>query len=195
LSIAEHEIFSQSKDSLYIVLRSGIGMAAIINNQIYEGEMGNAGYIGHTILQIDGRNCDCGLKGCFETYCSKRAIVQDYVRESKRSASYLEILNLAEENDEIAKKVLINAGNYFGVGISNFIKLYEIYTVILGDMGCSEDHIFIKSIINTTKKNLINFSNKEPNILLGKLKSDNFGLGGCYFILSKFFASPKLVFK
>jgi predicted NBD/HSP70 family sugar kinase len=110
MSIAEHEIFNQAKDSLYIVLRSGIGMSAIINNQIYEGEMGNAGYIGHTTLQIDGRLCDCGLKGCFETYCSKRAIAEDYFKETNEPAKFHQILDFASKDDEVAKKVLKKRG-------------------------------------------------------------------------------------
>lgn len=195
LSIAEHKMLNKDSDSLFIVLRSGIGMAAIINNHLYEGAQGNAGYIGHTILKIGGRECDCGLKGCFETYCSKRAIVKDYLAASNEKKTYLEILKLAKKGDPNAIKVLEQAGTYLGIGISNFIKIYEIYNVIVGDIRCDADHVFFQSIIKSTKDNLKNFTNVEPKIIPGKLESDNFGLGGCYFVLGKFFAKPEMQLK
>ena len=194
ISIAEHSMLGDTENSLYIVLRSGIGMSAIINNQIYEGAMGNSGYIGHTTLVINGRECDCGLSGCFEAYCSKRAIRKLYQEKSQKSTSYKEILQLAARNDKTAIAVLEEAGELFGVSVSNIVKNFEIYTVILGDMMCDEKHIFFRSIVKSAKKHLGNYTPKQPRIISGKLTSDNFGLGGCHFVLSKYFARPKLRF-
>jgi len=192
ISIAEHRMISNVDDSLFIVHRSGIGMSAIINNQLYEGAMGNPGYIGHTTLFIEGRDCDCGQKGCFEVYCSKRAITKDYAEAAGMQKSYPEILELAAKGDSTAIAIFEKAGELFGVGISNFVKTFEIYTVILGDVICDEDHIFFKSIVQSARKHLENYTNKPLLILKGKLTGENFGLGGCHFILSKYFASPKL---
>ncbi len=192
ISVAEHQFLQGVRNSLFIVHRSGIGMSVIINDQIYEGAMGNSGYIGHTTIDINGRQCDCGLKGCFETYCSKRAIVKDYLTVSGKKATYPEILDLASGGDQTAIRVLELAGEYFGVGISNFIRTFEIYNVIIGDIICSEDHVFFRSIVTSTERNLKNFTDEKPAIIRGKLDSGNFGLGGCQFILEKFFARPKL---
>jgi predicted NBD/HSP70 family sugar kinase len=192
ISIAEHSMVEDAENSLYIVHRSGIGMSAILGNQIYEGATGNSGYIGHSTLIINGKECDCGARGCFEAYCSKRAIVKDYQEMGGENISYEEILQRATQGEKLAIQVLESAGELFGVAVANFIKSYEIYTVILGDMMCNEKHLFFRSIVRSTKKNLNNFTNKQPRIVSGKLTSDNFGLGGAHFVLSKFFARPKL---
>jgi predicted NBD/HSP70 family sugar kinase len=192
ISVAEHKFLEGVRNSLFIVHRSGVGMSIIINDQIYEGAMGNSGYIGHTTIDINGRQCDCGLKGCFETYCSKRAIIKDYLTVSGKQAAYPEILDLASKGDRTAIRVLEMAGEYFGVGISNFIRTFEIYTVIIGDIICSEDHVFFRSIVESTERSLSNYTDEKPVIIRGKLDSSNFGLGGCHFILERFFAMPKL---
>jgi predicted NBD/HSP70 family sugar kinase len=194
IGVAEHGLLADTDNSLFIIHRSGIGMSAVINNQVYEGAMGNAGYIGHTTLVMNGRQCDCGLKGCFEAYCSKRAIVDMYREVSSVSLKYSEILQKARDGDKNAISVLETAGEFFGIGISNFIKTYEIYTVILGDLICDEKDVFFRSILKSAKKYLSNYTNKPPRIIKGQLSEKDFGLGGCHFVLSKFFARPKLRF-
>ena len=192
ISIAEHSLLQDGDNSLFIVHRSGIGMSAVIGNKIYEGLKGNSCYIGHTTLVIGGRKCDCGLHGCFETYCSKRAIVMDYHEQGGDLLSYKEIVERASGGDPLAISIFEKAGEYFGVAIANFIKSYEIYTVILGDTMCDEEHVFFRSIIQSVKDYLKNYTNQQLKIIPGKLMSENFGLGGCHFVLSRFFARPKL---
>lgn len=192
LSLAEHSMLGDTDDSLYIVHRSGIGMAAIIGNQLYAGAMGNAGYIGHSTLMVDGRLCDCGQHGCFEAYCSRRAIAADFYAQSGEQASYAEIIQLAEDGHPQAVAVIERAGELFGVVVSNVIKSFEIYTVILGDLICDERHIFVRSIVASVRRRLRNYTDREPRIIVGKLGGSTFGLGGCRFVLGEFFAGPKL---
>ena len=43
------------------------------------------GYIGHVVVEPDGRPCICGGKGCLETYCSGRAIEAETGRPPQRA--------------------------------------------------------------------------------------------------------------
>jgi predicted NBD/HSP70 family sugar kinase len=192
LSLAEHSMLGDTDDSLYLVHRSGIGMAVIIGNQLYAGAMGNAGYIGHSTLVVDGRPCDCGQYGCFEAYCSRRAIVEDFYAESGEQASHAEIMQMADDGHPQAGAVIARAGELFGVVVSNVIKSFEIYTVILSDVICDARHLFVRSIIASVRRRLRNYTDREPRIVVGKLDGATFGLGGCRFVLSEFFVSPKL---
>lgn len=192
LGVAEKSFLKNTDDIIYIIHRSGIGAAIIINGHLYEGKYGNSGYIGHSAIEINGRQCDCGAKGCMETYCSKRSIIEDYYNLTGKRCSYVDIIKGAEKNDKDAVSVLIAAGEAFGIGISNVIKAYDISTVVIGDLKCSEKHVFFKTISETVKMNTENYALKPPKILVGKLKEQQYGLGGCHFVLKKFFSSPKL---
>lgn len=192
LGMAEHSMAANADNTLYIVHRSGIGMSIMIGNQPYEGAMGNSGYIGHTSLVVGGRACDCGAHGCFEAYCSKRAIRHDYTEAGGDDIDYTEILRRAQLGEPLALDIFQRAGALFGVAISNLVKNFEIYTVILGDMICDEHHPFFRTITEAAVQNLHNYTHHPPCIIRGHLDSHSFGLGGCHLVLSKFFAHPKL---
>lgn len=192
LGIAEHRALAQCESSLYYIHRSGLGLAVIMGNQLYEGETGNAGYIGHTTLIPNGRPCDCGDRGCVEAYCSKRAIVKDYLEQSGVNLTYVEILDKAARGDVLASGVVGQAGEVFGIAISNSVKCYEIYTIILGDIMCGQDHPFFRSIVKSAHRHLSNFTNRPLRILTGGLDRASFGLGGCHHVLSEYFMHPNL---
>lgn len=192
LGIAEHSMLAGTDNTLYIVHRSGIGMSIMIGNQPYEGAQGNSGYVGHTTLVVGGNACDCGSRGCFEAHCSKRAIVRAYAEAGGDALSYAEILNRATDREALALQILEEAGSLFGIAVSNLIKTFEIYTVILGDMACDEQHPFFRSIALSVAQNLQNYTDRKPCIQIGGLSDKDFGLGGCHLVLSKYFAHPKL---
>lgn len=60
----------QVKNMFYLSLSNSVGGAILMNNEVYEGESSHSGEIGHTTLEIDGRPCYCGKKGCVDAYCN-----------------------------------------------------------------------------------------------------------------------------
>lgn len=59
---------------LAMVVSTGIGGGVILNGQLVDGATGNAGHIGHVIVEPNGRRCACGSRGCLEAEASGRAI-------------------------------------------------------------------------------------------------------------------------
>lgn len=57
------------------LIRYGIGGAFITNGQLFSPLGKSAFEVGHTTVEIDGRECYCGAKGCLETYISEDAIL------------------------------------------------------------------------------------------------------------------------
>ena len=53
---------------------TGIGGGLILNGELYAGFGGNAGEIGHMILQLEGPLCGCGNRGCVEGLASRTAM-------------------------------------------------------------------------------------------------------------------------
>ncbi len=45
----------------------GLGGALLLNGEVFRGPAGAGGELGHTLVQVDGRPCYCGLRGCWET--------------------------------------------------------------------------------------------------------------------------------
>jgi len=57
-----------------MVVSTGVGGGIVLNGRLLDGETGNAGHIGHVIVEPDGRRCDCGARGCLEAEASGPAI-------------------------------------------------------------------------------------------------------------------------
>ncbi|MBV8386430.1 MAG: ROK family protein [Acidimicrobiia bacterium] len=57
-----------------MVVSTGVGGGIVLNGRLLDGESGNAGHIGHVIVEPDGRDCACGGRGCLEAEASGPAI-------------------------------------------------------------------------------------------------------------------------
>ena len=61
---------------IYLTMSTGIGAGIIAGNKLLQGKSFLAGEIGHAVLVPGGRQCNCGLKGCYEAYAGGRALAQ-----------------------------------------------------------------------------------------------------------------------
>ncbi|MFM2071803.1 MAG: hypothetical protein RLZZ623_2066 [Actinomycetota bacterium] len=59
---------------LAMVVSTGVGGGIVLNGQLLDGATGNAGHIGHIVVEPNGRRCPCGSRGCLEAEASGRAI-------------------------------------------------------------------------------------------------------------------------
>jgi glucokinase len=57
-----------------MVVSTGVGGGIVLDGRLLDGRLGNAGHIGHVIVEPDGRECSCGSFGCLEAEASGTAI-------------------------------------------------------------------------------------------------------------------------
>lgn len=62
------------RDFLAMVVSTGVGGGIVLDGRLLDGSAGNAGHIGHVIVEPDGRRCACGATGCLEAEASGTAI-------------------------------------------------------------------------------------------------------------------------
>jgi glucokinase len=62
------------RDYLAMVVSTGVGGGLVIDGRLLGGRLGNAGHIGHVVVEPDGRACVCGGQGCLEAEASGRAV-------------------------------------------------------------------------------------------------------------------------
>ena len=63
-------------DFVAMVVSTGIGGGLVVDGRLLDGRLGNAGHIGHVVVEPDGRPCRCGGRGCLEAEASGRAIAE-----------------------------------------------------------------------------------------------------------------------
>jgi len=73
------------RDFVGVVMGTGVGGGLVSGGRLVHGRLGNAGHVGHIIVEPDGRPCRCGGAGCLEAYCSGPAIELETGRPPQRA--------------------------------------------------------------------------------------------------------------
>ena len=92
-------------DFVAVVMGAGVGGGIISGGKLLEGRMGNAGHIGHIVVEPEGRDCACGGRGCLEAYCSGRAIEEETGRPPQRAPQ-----SIVERTGILAGRALASLG-------------------------------------------------------------------------------------
>jgi glucokinase len=65
---------SASSNFLAMVVSTGVGGGIVLNGHLLDGRLGNAGHVGHVVVEAQGRPCACGAQGCLEAETSGASI-------------------------------------------------------------------------------------------------------------------------
>ncbi len=63
-------------DALVAVVSTGVGGGVVSGGRVVTGRTGNAGHLGHVVIEFDGEACVCGGRGCVEMYSSGPSMVR-----------------------------------------------------------------------------------------------------------------------
>lgn len=147
-----------------VTLGTGIGGGAVIDNRIYTGQSGSSLEVGHMTIDINGRECPCGNRGCLERYASATALVEttkEYLKIFPDSSLNKRIIHeklsskiIYEEamnNDALALKSINEVSTYLGYGIVNIINIFNPEAVVFGG-GLSQAHKLIFPVVKEIVK-------------------------------------------
>ncbi|HNX22787.1 MAG TPA: ROK family protein [Spirochaetota bacterium] len=153
---------SKFRNFVMVTLGTGIGGGAVIDGRLFTGQNGSSLEIGHMTIDINGKECTCGNRGCLEQYASATALVNytksnlkkfknsslnKRIKEEKLSAKM--IYEEALKKDELAVKSFEYISLHLGAGISNIINIFNPEAVVLGG-GLSNAHKLIIPIVKKT---------------------------------------------
>lgn len=77
------------RDFIGMVVSTGVGGGVVLDGRLLEGRLGNAGHIGHLVVEPTGRPCRCGSRGCLEAEASGSAIAEIAGRPAAEATSAL----------------------------------------------------------------------------------------------------------
>jgi glucokinase len=122
------------RDFLYVNVGTGIAAGLVIDGRLCRGTANLAGELGHATVNLDGKPCHCGMRGCLEEVVSGPGIEAWYRSEAPCAGPLRasEILALGAAADGPARRVLEGAVEYLGVGIVNLVNILNPGAVILG---------------------------------------------------------------
>lgn len=183
-----------SNNMIMITIGTGIGGGFIFNGNLYTGTNGNAGEIGHTVIDPEGPLCTCGRRGCLETLTSATAI-QKMAKEAVargeitslaeiKEIDTRDVISAARKKDPIAVKIVSLAANYLGIGIANMINLFNPDTIVIGGGVSRAGDILLNPLRDSTRKWSLEDSYRVVKFTLAELGNDAGCIGAARLILS-----------
>ncbi|MCX7804170.1 MAG: ROK family protein [Planctomycetota bacterium] len=145
---------------LILTLGTGIGGGVVIGGAVYRGATNFVAEFGHMSVEVGGRICPCGNRGCLERYASASAVARaacerlrvipppDSVLTSMcggdpSAVTARMVCDAARDGDALAVEVLDEACLYLGVGIGNLINIFNPSCVVVGGgMSLAGDILF-----------------------------------------------------
>ncbi|MFB6155228.1 MAG: ROK family protein [Haloferacaceae archaeon] len=131
-------------DMVYLTISSGIGAGVCVDGNVLAGWDGNAGEVGHTVVDPAGTmTCGCGRDGHWEAYCSgdnvpeyaRRLHEEDPVETAlpldDPSFSAADVFARAGE-DALADRVVDRLVSWNTVGVANLVHAYAPLVVVVG---------------------------------------------------------------
>lgn len=177
-AIAEKEIGSLKKydDALFLIIGTGVGGAVFFNGKLLKPKRYSGFEVGHMVIKKDGIECNCGRKGCFETYASMRRLKEKISKEfNLQTIDGIKIREFIEQNKENDKlNTIINEYiENLETGLANLINIFEPQAISIGGSFGHYEKIFLDKLKNkiNEKKELYN-KGQIPEILIADLKND-----------------------
>lgn len=120
------------RSALLITIGTGIGGAVVLDGRVVRGAHGLAGEFGHMQAVPDGLACECGLRGCWEQYCSGRALERVTRVALGRHLDGPEVTALALAGDQVALHSFASIGTWLGVGSAALVSAFDPEVVVVG---------------------------------------------------------------
>ena len=165
-----------SQTLIFVTLGTGIGGAVFLGGKLLKPKKYEGFEIGHTVIQKDGLECNCGRKGCFERYASMKAfkdkIMNAYELEDLDGKEIKEFINKNIE-DEKMKELIDEYIDNLSIGLANLINIFEPQRISIGGSFVYFADILLNKLnIRIKQKNDIFNNNNIPQIVTAKLESD-----------------------
>ena len=125
-----------SDNVLGMVVSTGVGGGLILGGRLIDGASGNAGHIGHIVVDPGGLPCTCGGRGCLEAIARGPALAAWAQAEGWRSeqmtATAKDLAADAGRGHPIAVAAMRRAGRALGIGIASATHLCDLDVVAIG---------------------------------------------------------------
>ncbi len=193
--LGEH-LFGATKgaeNSVLMTLGTGIGSGIIIGGRVYHGSHALGAEIGHMIVGENFYDCNCGNKGCLETFASGTAISK-YVRhkivDGEKSLltavggaeiTAEKIFEAAKSGDALSLEAVDRLCKYLAIGIINIYNLLDPDVVALGG-GVSKEGDFLLCRVREKVEKMRLIKNKKYGEIVLAALGNKAGIIGSAFL-------------
>ena len=177
-----------AKNFVAITLGTGVGSGIIIDGKIINGANFAAGEMGHMVIAVDGEHCNCGRRGCWESYASATALIRqtkDAMKHNHDSIMW-QIVNdnidavngrtafdAMRQNDKAAKEVVDKYVYYVATGVINIINALQPEFICVGGGIANERETLLEPLrTHINRERYSRYASKQTKIVAAELGND-----------------------
>lgn len=200
--LAEYEVgvMKEAKSGVFLTLGTGVGGGIIMDHQVISGKHGIGSEVGHMVVGESDTQCNCGRKGCLETFASSTAIIAytkkhlpDYPESilHERIQGDLSkidgrlIFDAAKGGDAFALKSVHRFAHYLAIGIMNIVAVIDPEMFVLGGGIAGAGDFLLDIVREELEKEKYFKAVPVGKLCLATLKNDAGVLGGAFLAKSK----------
>nr|WP_090279216.1 ROK family protein [Mycolicibacterium komanii]CRL75030.1 transcriptional regulator/sugar kinase [Mycolicibacterium komanii] len=120
---------------LGMVVSTGVGGGLVLDGAPYDGRTGNAGHVGHVVVDPDGAPCTCGGRGCVETIAAGPRMAQwarEHGWDAPAEADAKELADAANAGDPVALRAFRRGAVAVGAMIAAVGAVCDLDRVAIG---------------------------------------------------------------
>jgi len=180
-------------------LGHGIGAGLVLGEELYMGAGGTSGEIGHIIVEQGGPLCMCGNRGCLEAVASGDAIAKKgraAMEKGEAEGIYAlcggrgeeieakTVFMASERGDQAAMKIIDDAAEYIGIGLSMAINVLDPDRLVLCGGLMRNDVSFFEKIKASIEKHKMKQTGRQLVITRGIKGENSTAAGVCRLLLN-----------
>lgn len=119
-------------DVLGVVVSTGVGGGLVLGGQLRGGPTGNAGHVGHVVVDPDGPPCGCGGHGCVEAIARGPAMVAWAQEQGLDAVDGPAVAEAARAGNVIALDAFRRSGRAVGPGLAGVAAALDLDVIVLG---------------------------------------------------------------
>lgn len=173
-------------DCAFLCIGTGIGGAAFFGGKFVK-PIRNAGFeFGHMVINKNGEQCNCGNKGCFEAYCSKKKF-KEQMQKILGITEYVGATDLTKaieenmENSEV-KNLLEDYVDNLALGIANIINILEPEAISIGGSMSHYEKLIFSRLREKINNGEYLFNKENPPKILSAQAGNDSGIIGATLI-------------
>jgi N-acetylglucosamine repressor len=176
---------------IVVTVGRGIGMGIFINGQIYRGTSGGAGEFGHIVVDPSGPFCNCGKRGCLESFLSDRALLATARAETNIDVRDIDdLIQHAKNGNEAAASVLSRAGALLGRELANVVNILDPRLILISGEGVSMGELFFSELRSAFHENVMPGLADDTEIRVIPWGDDVWARAAASVVIGELFNSP-----
>ncbi|THV35195.1 ROK family protein [Glycomyces buryatensis] len=186
------------RDAVIALVGFGVGACIVVDGKLYRGAASSAGEWGHTCVQVGGRRCRCGSRGCLEAYTGAEDVLDRFLTaggavDLASGGEEAALEKLLDDPSETARRVVDETVEYLGAGFADLINLFNPELIVVsGWAGLMLAQRRMDDIVAAARSYSLSQPFQRARFVPGSLGPDTVAKGAATLVIEQFLSAERL---